>query len=439
MSNNNEKLNNYNEIYEKYPDLIDILLLDRTRESTKQAIPSSLISKERRNEAQYNIIWATDSYKDKNPLSPIYNGKDLDRLVPRCDKAKEEQLKRTKDKAEVFTPSWICNKQNNSIDNQRFLEAGIYTQEEIDKNGIFNKEISITNQITVKDKQIETITHSWDTNENPIKFNDKLTWLSYIKENVLEITAGENPYGTSRYDTVTGDVIEIKRRIGLLDRKLRVINENTKTKEEWLENVIIAYKHTYAYEWQGDNLFLARKNSLNTFIDYYFDRFNEYPTKEELTEIATIISWNLWQMDGLKGTIPMSCPTEFTKRKPKKEEIDELVALGKSLQEAKETLIDEPNCNGCKLSPIEGIRMSVNDTYNAQIRKNITNSKKQNWDNEGRLGHNGILTKIMNWEDNNIEYFIQSLYTKEESEASNVKTKSTKESKLSGFFKKVKN
>ena len=42
----------------------------------------------------------------------------------------------------------------------------------------------------------------------------------------LEITCGEAPYIASRYDTVSGEPIEIKRRIGILDRKLRVVTEN---------------------------------------------------------------------------------------------------------------------------------------------------------------------------------------------------------------------
>ena len=41
----------------------------------------------------------------------------------------------------------------------------------------------------------------------------------------MEVSCGEAPYITSRYDTVSGDYIEVPDRIGLLDRKLRVISE----------------------------------------------------------------------------------------------------------------------------------------------------------------------------------------------------------------------
>ena len=34
------------------------------------------------------------------------------------------------------------------------------------------------------------------------------------------------------------------------------------------------------------------------------DKWNDFPTKKALNKIANIISWNIWQMDGLSGTIP---------------------------------------------------------------------------------------------------------------------------------------
>jgi hypothetical protein len=56
---------------------------------------------------------------------------------------------------------------------------------------------------------------------------------------------------------------QIKNRIGILDRKLRVINENVDSREsEWLKASQIAYKNTYAFEWQGDSLLLAREACL---------------------------------------------------------------------------------------------------------------------------------------------------------------------------------
>ena len=46
-------------------------------------------------------------------------------IRPRIYKSKEEQKVRSKENAEVFTPSWICNKQNNLIDNAWFNREGV--------------------------------------------------------------------------------------------------------------------------------------------------------------------------------------------------------------------------------------------------------------------------------------------------------------------------
>lgn len=180
----------------------------------------------------------------------------------------------------MFTPSWICNEQNNLIDEQWF-----------GKKDVFN--IS-------KDK-------SWKAVHSNIEFSsikDK-TWKSYIDAKRLEISCGEAPYLVSRYDTVTGNPIKIDRRIGLLDRKMRVINENITDQDEWFKWVERSYHSIYGYEYQGDNLLIARENLLYTFIDNKILKFGEKPSLEELKKIATIISWNVWQMDGITNTTPL--------------------------------------------------------------------------------------------------------------------------------------
>ena len=57
-----------------------------------------------------------------------------------------------------------------------------------------------------------------------------------MKSTRLEIACGEAPYLVSRYDMSTGElIVPPYRRIGILDRKLRIVDENTDTKEEWLK------------------------------------------------------------------------------------------------------------------------------------------------------------------------------------------------------------
>ena len=149
--------------------------------------------------------------------------------------------------------------------------------------------------------------HRWNPKTGKIQFPEGKTWKDYVRDTRLEITCGEAPYIVSRYDTTTGEAIPIGERIGLLDRKLRVVGENTKTSGEWLEWVQEAYKSIYAYEWQGDNLLIARESMLISFIEYYQQKFGKRPLLKSINYIAYIISWNVWQMDGLKGVIPNSC------------------------------------------------------------------------------------------------------------------------------------
>lgn len=235
-----------------------------------------------------NIIWATDIYADKGEpydsqqhiTVSLITGRFGKVIRPRIDKSKKEKQHRIKDKAEVFTPSWICNNQNNLVDNAWF-----------EKENVFNAENGKT----------------WVINKNKIVFPNDKTWQDYVLLNRMEISCGEAPYLVSRYDTVTGEWIDIGNRIGILDRKLRVINENVEHENEWIEWVYKAYKSTYAFEWQGDSLLIARENMLFAFIDYYVQRFNNYPVREYLLEIAKILSWNIFQMDGLKFVIPNSC------------------------------------------------------------------------------------------------------------------------------------
>ena len=122
----------------------------------------------------------------------------------------------------------------------------------------------------------------------------------------MEISCGEAPYLVSRYDTVSGQTIEIANRIGLLDRKLRVVNENARDDEEWLKWTIRAFQSCYGYDYQGDNVLLARENLLYTFIEYTEHRMGRKPTLQELKKIANVIAWNIWQMNGLTMTAPYS-------------------------------------------------------------------------------------------------------------------------------------
>ncbi|MCC8071972.1 MAG: restriction endonuclease subunit M [Bacteroidales bacterium] len=269
-----------------------------------------------------NIIWATDDYAHlgegfsfADPIAIDHiTGPYINVIRPRALKSREQQRARAREKAEVFTPSWICNAQNNLIDEAWF-----------GRKDVFNTEIEYPDG-----------THSWDSNPDPITYPKGKTWRDYVRDTRLEITCGEAPYLVSRYDTTTGEAIPLNRRIGLLDRKLRVISENTSTTKEWLDAAQIAYMNTYGYEWQGDNLLLAREALFVSFLEYFQAKFGRLPVARSQKYIAYITSWNLWQMDGLKGVIPMTCG-------------DRLSATQNLFGETEETITP---CEGCRSNDI---------------------------------------------------------------------------------------
>lgn len=114
-----------------------------------------------------------------------------------------------------------------------------------------------------------------------------------LDETVLEITCGEAPFLTTRYEIETGKEIPLDERAGVIDRKLRRIKSN------WFKNALKVYQSSYGYELQAENVVIARINLFITFIENYYARLKRMPSKSECKQIMTIISWNIWQMDGL--------------------------------------------------------------------------------------------------------------------------------------------
>ena len=202
-----------------------------------------------------NILWGTDQYgfdpKSSIEIDQIISG---DVIKPRVLKSLEDQKSRTDSKAEVYTPIEIIKKMNDSVD----------SDEPIDEK--------------------------------------------YIRRKVLEVTCGEAPYLVSRYDVSTGKMIPLEERQGLLDRKMRRINNipTTKDIETWRVCTIYALQAVYGYEWQGDSLLLARENVLYDVIDWFEDRFQKEIPSTMMEEFANIISHNIFQMDGITMKIPYS-------------------------------------------------------------------------------------------------------------------------------------
>lgn len=268
------------------------------------------------------ILWATDSYEANGEsfatnaciTADLVTGKHGKIIQPRAAKSKEEQLARTREKAEVFTPLSIVKQMNDACDSGKI------------------------------------------TKDN---------WQEYVALLKLEITCGEAPFIVSRYDPISDKqtLLPLSKRVGFLDEKLKNVSKYNDNKEEWYKWAKVAFQSSYGYEWQGDSLLIARENLLYTFIDYYTDKFNETPSIDLQKEIAEIIAWNIFQMDGLKYVIPMSCKTETITIQ------GEETLFGKE-----EDQIIERTCEGCE--------------------KNL--AKK----------HNGIYAKTMDWVKGEVIRFV---------------------------------
>lgn len=238
-----------------------------------------------------NIVWASGEHES---LGDGYGPDDqvtVQRVCgarsgvvrPRIAKAREHQSLRTRARAEVFTPSWLANRMNNDLDDVWFRTSGT-----------FNEQDGTT----------------WRTNAQPVAFPRRKGhgWHAYVTSPRLEITCGEAPFVCSRYDTVTGDGLPVADRIGFLDRKLRVVGEKTRTRREWVRWALESLKVTYGFEYQGDNLLIARINVFETFAEHLRERWGTDMSPDEMDQVADVVSWNFWQMDGLTCAVPTSRP-----------------------------------------------------------------------------------------------------------------------------------
>ena len=233
-----------------------------------------------------SILWATDAYAHQgdgysrgNEIRPQrITGENSDLIKTRARRAMEQRTERTRQHAEVFTPFWIVKKMCDVADEEWFGR----------KDGF------------------------WKTDDvGHISFPAKRSWKHYIDARRMEITCGEAPFLATRYDVETGEAIPVEDRIGLLDRKLRAVSENVKDLDEWKTWALRAVQATYGYELQGDNLLIARVNLLCSVEEHMFYRWRQKPDKAWMEKLCNVISWNLWQMDGIKGCVPVPPkPTE---------------------------------------------------------------------------------------------------------------------------------
>lgn len=114
MNNRNaEKLDN--DIPVLSPEMLSILLKDHTTGG--------------------NIFWATDNYANRGDGYQYFDqiaiesiaGDNVGIIIPRSEKTKLQQKKRSREMAEIFTPSWVCNKMINLLDERWFERTETWT------------------------------------------------------------------------------------------------------------------------------------------------------------------------------------------------------------------------------------------------------------------------------------------------------------------------
>lgn len=209
-----------------------------------------------------NVVWASPSYEgmgkpfcaDQPIKKNLIIGPYDSIIQPRVEKNKRNQELRTRKRGEVFTPPWLVDK-----------------------------------QVSIVSDEIGDI-----------------SFESFIALRWLELACGEGQYIVTRYDSITGDIIPVNNRVGFLDRKLQRIAEQSNTENEFIKWSKIAFESSYGYELQGDSLLLARENLLLSFCEYYDYKFGKLPTMKVIKQIATIISYNIFQMNGLTKQTPYS-------------------------------------------------------------------------------------------------------------------------------------
>lgn len=231
-------------------------------DQTAQDIDSLLRTLLKDKTTQRNIVWASPSYEgmgksfcnDQPIQRSLLVGKHQSIIQARVEKHARKQEQRTRSSGEVFTPPWLV------------------------------------------DKQVSAVLEEWK--DMPLKEWVGLRWL--------ELACGEAPYIVTRYDSVTGDSIPVPKRVGFLDRKLQRISQEVTSEKEFIKLAKIAYESTYGYELQGDSLLLARENLLLSFCEHYEQKFGILPTIKTVKAIATIIVYNVFQMNGLTKRTPYS-------------------------------------------------------------------------------------------------------------------------------------
>ncbi|WP_270773010.1 Eco57I restriction-modification methylase domain-containing protein [Pauljensenia sp. OF14-1SRA] len=274
----------------RFADLLPLLLRDyatSTDADTPAGADGSNTGVFSRNDTgvfSRNIVWATQDYEDLGihadqqiTLDVLNANPSL--IAQRTTKARDAQAVRTKERAEIFTPAWLVNFQNDVVDHA--WSAG---HEPYD-DAIPDASAGIVRPLRPTLPAFDDVSGK--------------AWENYVDRRVLEVACGEAPYLTSRYDATTGELLALGGRVGFFDRKLAAIPISLGDEAATLNWALRALRATFGFELQGDSLLLARLNLLASFDEATSALLGRSLIADELTEAAHVIARNVWQMDGL--------------------------------------------------------------------------------------------------------------------------------------------
>jgi hypothetical protein len=136
----------------------------------------------------------------------------------------------------------------------------------------------------------------WITAIGKIEFPKRKRWQRYVDSKRLEITCGEAPYLVSRYDTTTGEIIPIGDRIGILDRKLQLFEDQpirtawNEEEEEWYFAIVdvvgvLAESKDHATYWRKLKQRL-REEGNDTVTNCHGLKLKAADGKRRLTDVA---------------------------------------------------------------------------------------------------------------------------------------------------------
>lgn len=147
----------------------------------------------------------------------------------------------------------------------------------------------------------EESAQGWQTLSEPVAFDDPFHWKKYVTRPVFLFQAGHGQALVFRPFAQGAEPMQYGKRMGILDRRLRIISENTREESEWLRWAESALQSLYGTDVSPLAIFQARLSALVAVREAYAQRFGgQLPVREEKYMVTTLC-WNLFQMDPRTG------------------------------------------------------------------------------------------------------------------------------------------